>query len=383
MKIRISLVVVCSLIAGSAFARDLQAEIDALAAAGGGTLSLTAGVYRTGALFFKPGVNLHLDKGATIVGVDEAEGYPMRETRIEGETCLYYPALINADHCDGFTISGEGVIDGHGANTWEEFWTRRAAARKAGGDFRNKDLMRPRLLYVSNSKHIDVSGVTFRNSKFWTTHYYNCEDVVVHDCTIVAEILKDSQGQELKGPSTDAVDIDKCRRFAVRNCTIAVNDDGVVVKGGKGPWANDYAKFPGNGPSSDVLVEGCAFLAPTHSCLTLGSECLEAKGIVMRNCTVKGAGNLLNLKMRTDTPQRYENVLVEHVTGSCTTFLNVQTWTQYEDLRGRTKEEVLSTAKNVTLRNCAITCTNERKDGKNAGVYRLENVNLEDNLINP
>lgn len=83
---------------------------------------------------------LQLYKGAdeTVkVLVDEAEGYPMRETRIEGETCLYYPALINADHCDGFTISGEGVIDGHGAKTWEEFWTRRAAARKSGEDLRH------------------------------------------------------------------------------------------------------------------------------------------------------------------------------------------------------------------------------------------------------
>ena len=96
----------------------LQERIDAIAADGGGTLVLTAGVYRTGALFFRPGVNLRLEKGAKIVGVDEADGYPMRETRIEGETCLYYPALINADRCDGFTISGEGVIDGHGANTW-------------------------------------------------------------------------------------------------------------------------------------------------------------------------------------------------------------------------------------------------------------------------
>ena len=43
--------------------------IDEIAAKGGGTLVLTAGVYRTGAIFFKPGVNLHLEKGATIIGV--------------------------------------------------------------------------------------------------------------------------------------------------------------------------------------------------------------------------------------------------------------------------------------------------------------------------
>mgnify|MGYP004493800729 FL=1 len=95
--------------------------------------------------------------------------------------------------------------------------------------------MRPRVLYVSNSRNIEVSGVTFKNSKFWTTHYYNCEDVNIHDCTILAEVLKDSAGKTLKGPSTDAIDIDKCRRVTVRNCRISVNDDGVVIKGARGP----------------------------------------------------------------------------------------------------------------------------------------------------
>ena len=55
----------------------LQERIDGLAANGGGTLVLTAGVYRTGALFFRPGVNLRLEKGAKIVGVD---------ARTKGET---------------------------------------------------------------------------------------------------------------------------------------------------------------------------------------------------------------------------------------------------------------------------------------------------------
>lgn len=54
---------VCAIgIAENVFAAwPLQERIDALAANGGGTLTLTAGVYRTGALFFKPGVNLHLE----------------------------------------------------------------------------------------------------------------------------------------------------------------------------------------------------------------------------------------------------------------------------------------------------------------------------------
>ena len=105
---------------GAVFAGwPLQDRIDEIAANGGGTLTLTAGVYRTGAIFFKPGVNLHLEKGATILGVDEAEGYPQCETRIECETCLYYPALVNADRCDGFKISNL-VFDGNLVNGAEE-----------------------------------------------------------------------------------------------------------------------------------------------------------------------------------------------------------------------------------------------------------------------
>ena len=98
---------------GDGVAKDtaaIQHAIDAAHAAGGGCVVVPKGEWLTGALFFRPGVNLRLEKGAAVVGVDEADGYPMRETRIKGETCLYYPALINADRCDGFTISGEGGI---------------------------------------------------------------------------------------------------------------------------------------------------------------------------------------------------------------------------------------------------------------------------------
>ena len=359
----------------------MQTRIDEIAAKGGGTLVLTAGEYHTGAIFFKPGVNLHLEKGATIIGVDDAEGYPMRETRIEGETCQYYPALVNADRCDGFRISGEGVIDGHGANTWEEFWTKRAAARKKGGDLRNKGLMRPRVLYVSRSKNVDISGVTFKNSKFWTTHFYDCEDVVVHDCSILADVLKDSKGKELKGPSTDAIDIDKCRRFTVRNVDISVNDDGVVVKGGKGAWADDYTKYPGNGPSTDVLVENCTFRYPTHSALTLGSECPATTNVTMRGCTMDGCGNMLNLKMRTDTPQHYANVLVENCRGKCSVVLNAKAWSQYHNAQGRSEEELKSFANDVTLRNnmieAPVAINMKRKDAR----LEVKNLKFDGNVL--
>ena len=242
-------------------------------------------------------------------------------------------------------------------------------------------MMRPRILYVSNSKNVNISGVTFKNSKFWTTHFYQCEDVTVRDCCFLAEVTKDSKGRELKGPSTDAVDIDKCRNFTVRNCRISVNDDGIAIKGGKGAWADDYTKHPENGSTSNVLVEDCEFLAPTHSCLTLGSECLEAHGIVMRNCRMTGVCDMLYLKMRTDTPQHYSDVLVDGMTGDCQVFLHAGAWTQYADFGGRQQDELKSYATNVVIRSCRVTCRNPRNVQEDPSVFELTGLRLEDNEI--
>lgn len=362
----------------------LQAKIDALAAKGGGTLVVPKGIHPTGALSFKPGVNLHLEEGAVLLGSDDGADYPQCETHIEGETCVYYPAIVNADRCDGFTITGRGVIDGHGFATWETWWRRRKEEWQRTGDpeaFHNKDLMRPRNLIVSNSKNVRVSGVTFRNSKFWTAHFYKCENVVVSNCLLLAEITRDSKGNKLKGPCADGIDIDCCRDFIVRDCRFFVNDDAVCIKGGRGAWANDYVKCPGNGPCSNILIENCLWMGPSHSCLTLGSDCPEAHDVVMRNCRMEGPLHMLHLKMRIDTPQRYANIRVENMSGYCHDFLYVAPWIQYADLGGRTPEELKSYVTNVALRNCNVTCRIAYNIVENPNIFEMKGLQLENNKI--
>jgi len=355
---------------GAAATEAFARAIASCEAAGGGRVVVPKGTWRTGAVFFRPGVNLHLEKGATILGVDDAEGYPMRETRIEGETCVYYPALVNADGCDGFAITGEGVVDGHGLPTWKAFWEM----RKSKPDMLNKEpgLVRPRLLYVSNSKNIDVSGVTFRNSKFWTTHFYRCENVRVHDCEIVAEVIGG-----VRGPSTDAIDIDVCRGFSVSNVVMDVNDDAVVVKGGKGPEANDYAKFPGNGPSEGILVEDCLFKSVCHSCLTLGSECPAVTNVVMRNCRLEGPGFFVNVKMRDDTPQDYSGILVETCRGRCRKLFNCRAWTQFSAVKDG-GEPSRSRLSNFTMRGNKVAAAKPSDTFDDRSFISFSNCRMED-----
>ena len=325
--------------------RELQGRIDALAAQGGGTLKLTRGLYYTGALDFRPGVNLHLDKGAVILGANVAEAYPKRETRVEGRWGVYFPGLINAERCDGFTITGEGIIDGQGMSLWRAFWPLyRKEPRHPQVNVR-EGLMRPRVLWVADSKNVDISGVTFKNGKFWTTHYYRCTNLKIHDCAMLA----DSIGN-LRGPSTDAIDLDGCKDVVVSNVVMNVNDDAVVMKGGRGIDANDLVKNPHNASTENVLVTDCLFGPQCHACLTLGSDCFLGRNAVLRNSRVEGAAILLHLKMRIDTPQLYENILVENCSGWAGAYLSALAWSQMTDLGGR-PEPPASVARHVTMRN--------------------------------
>ena len=104
---------------------QIQAVIDRAAREGGGVVVVPQGTFLTGALFFRQGTHLEVSEGAVLKGSERIADYPVLVTRIEGETCKYFSALINADSLDGFTVCGRGTIDGNGLHYWQEFWIRR------------------------------------------------------------------------------------------------------------------------------------------------------------------------------------------------------------------------------------------------------------------
>lgn len=320
---------------------ELQALIDRIAAEGGGVMVVPAGVYMTGALFFKQGVSLYLSEGAMLRGSDDIADYPLLPTRIEGESCPYFAALINADGVDGFTICGPGAIDGNGMRAWRAFWLRRSW----NPDCTNKDEQRPRLVYLSNCSNVLVAGVRLQNSHFWTNHLYRCDHVRYLNCRVF------SPAEPVKAPSTDAIDLDVCTDVLIKGCRFEVNDDAVVLKGGKGPWADT---LPENGANERILIEDCSY-GFCHGCLTFGSECIHSRNILLRRVQVDESLNFLWFKMRPDTPQLYEYVLVEDAKGKVDHFFNVTNWTQFFDPQGRTDIPV-SQARCVTLRRCDFTC---------------------------
>lgn len=326
---------------GEIHTREIQEIIDRAAAEGGGTVTVPAGVFRTGALFFRPGVHLRVEEGGVLLGSDDIADYPLTDTRIEGESCRYFAALINAEGCDGFTMLGPGAIDGCGLRSWRAFWLR----RQWNPACTNKDEQRPRLVFLSGCSDVLVSGLTLRNAHFWTNHLYRCSRVKYLNCRITSPL------EPVPAPSTDAIDLDVCSDVLIKGCYMSVNDDAVVIKGGKGPWADQQSE---NGGSERVLVEDCEF-DRSHGCLTVGSEAVFCRNLLMRRVSVRNASNLLWLKLRPDTPQRYEYITVEDARGQADSFLRLHRWTQFFDLKGR-EDLPNPTVAHVSMRRCDIDC---------------------------
>lgn len=317
----------------------IQSAIDHLAARGGGTVTAPAGVFVSGALFFKPGVNLHLARGAVLKCTTEMSNFPRQRTRIEGHfEASFTPALINVDGCDGFSLTGEGVLDGSGRPIWDLFWKLQAAAPDPS-NFPNVGLDRARLALIQNSKRVTIDGVTFKDSQFWNLHLYKCQDVLVRNARF--EVPDDVK----QAPSTDGIDLDSCQRVIIDGCYFSVTDDCIAAKGSKGPLALEDKDSP---PVEHIRVRNCHFRRG-HQAFSCGSEATIVRDVVIENCRVTGQMSFLMLKLRPDTPQLYEDIHVRGVTfdNAAGRIIFIAPWSQYKDLKGHAPPR--STVRNVTL----------------------------------
>ena len=338
----------------------IQKVIDLAAEQGGGTVVVPEGVYLTSSLFFKSGTHLYLEKGSVLKGSDDVSDYAIVPVHIEGVIQPYIAALVNAYDVDGFSVRGEGVIDGNGLRYWRDFWTR----RKVNPKCTNLEALRPRLFYAAGSNNVTLEGVTLRNPGFWTTHFYKCDHVRIKDIVIFAP------KSPIPAPSSDGVDVDACNNVHISGCRFQNSDDLIAIKGGKGPWADTD---PDNGTNSNILIEDCWF-GPGSAMVTFGSECVGGRNIILRNCVGAGSSRVLWLKMRPDTPQKYEYILVENITGTVGNFFYVHPWTQFFDLKGR-EDIPMSYGEHITMRNCNVTCTRKAIDiVENPEQYLLSDI---------
>lgn len=365
----------------------IQLAIDRCTAMGGGTVIVPQGVFLTGAVFLKCGVNLHLDKDSVLRGSTNIADYPEMQTRIEGHIQIWVPALINANGVDHLRIDGDGIIQGGGKIFWDEFLRQ----RKANKETKNLDVKRPRSIFIQDSNDVQLRGISIRDSGFWNLHLFRCQNVLIEKMDIRTP---------LGAPSTDGIDLDCCQNVTIQDCFISVDDDNIALKGSKGPSAVDEKATP---PVENIRISGCTFGLGNAS-LTFGSEATMVRYVVMENCRLTGEEKncLLSIKLRQDTEQCYENITVRNIKidNPRARLISLAPWTQYFDLQGKpapsqkvanvTLSEILgklsdfgvikvmgeSTIKNVSFKNIDITLGTPAVVPKNVDGLKYDNVKI-------
>ena len=248
----------------------IQATIDKCSAAGGGTVVVPKGTFRTGAIFLKKDVNLLIEKEGLLKGSTRQEDYPQVATRWEGTEQNFTAALVNATDLTGVSVEGEGTIDGSGEE-WVEI--ARQARLQQVPDPAAPRLGRPRLLCFQNCRKARIANLQLRNQAVWCLHILYCTGVVAENLTIQAAH---------NIPSSDGIDIDSSRDVRISGCDIDVNDDCISIKSGK-----DADGLRVNWPSEDILIEKTRF-GYGHGGVAMGSETSGGiRRVEVRNCVAE------------------------------------------------------------------------------------------------
>ncbi|RMF86705.1 MAG: hypothetical protein D6741_21550 [Planctomycetota bacterium] len=282
----------------------IQRAIDAVAQAGGGIVTFRAGTYRTGTLFLRDGVTLHLERGATILGTSDYEQYA---TGIEPpyETFLLrkdrYPdrALIIGIGVHDVAIEGEGVIDGNGDHP---------------------NLKRPRLEAINlirfiRCRNVRVEGtggpLTIRNASHWTLQPIGVDGLTVRNVHIV----------NYGGTTPDGLPICDSRNVLVENCRIESDDDALTLKSGTPEVTVENVTIKNCtlisrvcgfkiGPQSfggfrNIRVQGCRFEAakkppatqyrPQHGVFLNVGNGGFIDGVIVEDCTMRNLPSALSI----------------------------------------------------------------------------------------
>lgn len=239
MKIKFLILIIFisrSVLGGSYFIRDfgavgdgvtintaaIQSAIDTCTARGGGRVSVTDGIYKTGTIYLKDNVTLYIENGAVLKGSPDISDYAtdthknMYKNEPHMDRCLIF-----ARGTKSFAIEGFGTIDGNGHR-----------------EYFNGKTGRPMLMRFVNCRDIHIRNVTIINPAAWVSAWLCCEEIVVDGIHIHSRV----------NGNGDGLDFDGCSNVRVSNSSFDTSDDSICLQ------ASDPDK-----PCKDVVVTNCIF----------------------------------------------------------------------------------------------------------------------------
>ncbi|MCH5347520.1 MAG: glycoside hydrolase family 28 protein, partial [Muribaculaceae bacterium] len=296
---------------------------------GGGRVIVPAGHYMTGAITLQSGVNLVVEKDATLEFAFDPSLYPVVKTRWEGLDCWNLQPCIYAYGATDVAVTGGGTIDGGGTNeTWWKWcgapkygWTEGTISQRNGARaqllkmaedgvdmderrFGPEDGLRPQLINFYECDGILIEDVTLLRSPFWVIHPLLSKNVIVRRVNINND-----------GPNGDGCDPESCDGVLIEDCFFNTGDDCIAIKSGRN---NDGRVW--DRPSENIIIRNCE-MKNGHGGVVIGSEISGGCRNVFAENNVMDSPNLervVRIKTNTCRGGVIENIYARNIeVGQC------------------------------------------------------------------
>ena len=278
--------------------------ISALTKKGGGRLVVPQGVWLPGPIVLKDNIDLHIERNAIVLFSPDKSLF----VDAEGKSSRCDPG-IKASKRKNIAITGEGIIDGNGAQwrpvkrskvsdtEWKRFaaiggverqngalwypWDVKAGYKNIADTPENQEKSRQDLIRLTDCENILIEGVTVQNSPRFHVHPCNSKNIIIDGITVRCP---------WNAQNGDAIDLSDCHQALIVNSVVDAGDDGICMKSGK---AKATALVNG---CEDILIEdNTVFHA--HGGFVIGSEDITGmKRIVVRRCRFSGTDTGLRFK---------------------------------------------------------------------------------------
>lgn len=320
----------------------IQKAIDACYRAGGGTVKVPAGTYLSATIQLKDNVTLQLEKEALILGTTDYKAYDNLDPFTEGLGIEVGRALLVAVDAKNVSLVGEGVIDGQGSALKERHIKEDKRPEK------DRWGLRPFLLRWVRCENITVKGVTLKYAGAWTSHYFQCRNVIIDSLII----------RSVGVAHNDGIDIDGCQQVRISNCDIICGDDALCFKTTSSKMA-----------CRDIIVANMK-MKTNQSGIKMGTESMASfENIKISNCHIYDTKNG-GIKLFSVDGAHLRNIEISDITMDevhtpmmfrLGARLNV--FRKHEDTK-----QAMGTFENVTIRNVQAVAADQAQLNPPSGI---------------
>ena len=268
---------------------------------GGGTVYIPKGEFITGTLHLKSNVNIHLDKGARLIGSSDIKDYDVMPDGYyySGKN---YMGIFFANDVINVSITGTGTVDGRGTlfmqqNTrfapskYERQFTRQKEKFRDSillEDGPLKFIERPgHILTISNAENISIKNILFVDSPKWTLRIGGCKNVDISDIKIENNLFI---------PNSDGIHITSSSNVNVSNSDVIAGDDALIVTG----FISGLDKYKYGNQSSEaknIIFSNCNVISKSSG-IRVGYGEKPIKNIIFKNINISNSNRGIGIFSR-------------------------------------------------------------------------------------